>query len=628
VPRPERNYRWTWELKSPPEALWPLVSDTDRFNRDCGYPPVSEVGKSAGGIRRLRTRVLGIVIEWDEHAFEWVAPHRFTVERDYLAGPLARMTVYCELKQNAQGGTTLAYAMSVRPSGVLGHLATPLTIGRHAAATTERVFRRYDDFAQAGLRRSAIAHRVTLAPGGEERAKQIGERLAAEAAQSPTRVARLLEHVLAADDPSVMRIRAYRLAEEWDDEKRPVLELLLHATRAGLLDFNWETMCPHCRGAADAERSLAGLSSDVHCASCGVDFTAEFDRSVELNFSPNPSIRPVQKTRYCVGGPQVTPHIVAQCRVQAGERSRLAVEGPPGRYRVRCEQRGIVTTFRVAPEGASALEVDLTDGGASEGAVAPGGEVRVSNSLTETQLVLVEHAAWTDHATTAAEVATLQVFRDLFARELLRPGEQIGVGSLTLVFTDLKNSTQMYQDIGDAPAFGRVLSHFEVLRAAVTAEGGAIVKTMGDAIMAVFPRPAPAVRAMIQAQRALAMPAAPAPGDAAAKTAAAAPAPLALKAGIHTGPCLAMTQNERLDYFGTTVNIAARLCGLCRGRDLVVSAATFNDAEVTAALNDLPVAERESVMLKGFADRTFTVFRLSMAAPEPRVSAGAGSSNA
>jgi hypothetical protein len=40
VPQPEQHFRWTWELRASPGALWPLLSNTDRFNRDCGYPTV------------------------------------------------------------------------------------------------------------------------------------------------------------------------------------------------------------------------------------------------------------------------------------------------------------------------------------------------------------------------------------------------------------------------------------------------------------------------------------------------------------------------------------------------------------------------------------------------------------
>ncbi|HRG08884.1 MAG TPA: hypothetical protein PLJ08_09925, partial [Cyclobacteriaceae bacterium] len=70
---------------------------------------------------------------------------------------------------------------------------------------------------------------------------------------------------------------------------------------------------------------------------------------------------------------------------------------------------------------------------------------------------------WSDQAATAADVTILQVFRDLFSSEVLRAGEEISVGSMTLMFTDLRNSTKLYRDIGDAPAYGRVREHFEVL---------------------------------------------------------------------------------------------------------------------------------------------------------------------
>ncbi|MSU69937.1 MAG: adenylate/guanylate cyclase domain-containing protein [Opitutaceae bacterium] len=209
-------------------------------------------------------------------------------------------------------------------------------------------------------------------------------------------------------------------------------------------------------------------------------------------------------------------------------------------------------------------------------------------------------------------MTSLQLFRDLFSREVMRPGEQISVGSLTIVFTDLKNSTQLYQEIGDAPAFGRVLTHFEILKAAVAAENGAIVKTMGDAIMAVFSRPLAALRAMLHAQQWLAR-----PQDRLLPPGVSVPLsslqPLALKASLHCGPCLAINQNERLDYFGSTVNLGARLCSLCSGSDLVLSHAVYSDPEVAAwmgAPGRAAEVEPEQVRLKGFGEETFPVWRL------------------
>ena len=200
----------------------------------------------------------------------------------------------------------------------------------------------------------------------------------------------------------------------------------------------------------------------------------------------------------------------------------------------------------------------------------------------------------------AAPSAKPAVTETLFSNEALRPGEQISVGSLTMLFTDLRGSTQLYREIGDAPAFGRVMSHFDVLRDAIKDEDGAVVKTIGDAVMAVFRNPAAALRAILKAQRILAN-----PTDGAL--------PLMLKVGIHAGPCIAVTLNERLDYFGGTVNMAARLEGLSTGGDVVVSPVVFADPDVAEMLKQSEStlsAEPFEMMLKGFDEEKFMLWRI------------------
>jgi adenylate cyclase len=203
-------------------------------------------------------------------------------------------------------------------------------------------------------------------------------------------------------------------------------------------------------------------------------------------------------------------------------------------------------------------------------------------------------------------VTALQAFRDLFSREALRPGEQISVGTLTILFTDLRGSTRMYREVGDATAFGQVMDHFDVLKTAIADEEGALVKTIGDAVMAVFRRPVAAVRAIHRAQEALANP-------------PTGMKPLVLKAGIHNGACIAVTLNERLDYFGSTVNIAARLEGQSQGGDIVISDVVRADPEVAELLADAAsglTAEPFEATLKGLESEHFRLWRVR-AAPSP-----------
>jgi class 3 adenylate cyclase len=263
---------------------------------------------------------------------------------------------------------------------------------------------------------------------------------------------------------------------------------------------------------------------------------------------------------------------------------------------------------RATDDGDRAVTLRATIDGWSdyELQIAKDAELELENGTDDEQLFVLERTAWSDEAATAAEVTALQVFRDLFASEALRPGEQISVGTLTVLFTDLKDSTRMYRDIGDATAFGRVMNHFDVLKQTIADEDGALVKTIGDAVMAVFRQPAAAVRAMLRAQQTL----------------SAAPAgmmPLTLKAGLHTGPCIAVTLNDRLDYFGSTVNLAARLEGQSTGGDVVISASVYSDPGVRELLSDSGgalVATRFEMPLKGFDREHFELWRVSVQNPD------------
>ena len=215
--------------------------------------------------------------------------------------------------------------------------------------------------------------------------------------------------------------------------------------------------------------------------------------------------------------------MVAQQLLEAGEQRTLALRLEPGRYRLRALGLDGDVPIEVAA-GAPPEATVRADSTADDLRVAEEAALTIENASAGEQLVVLERTAWSDTAATAAEVTALQAYRDLFAAEALRLGEPISVGTLTVVFTDLLGSTRYYRDVGDAPAFGSVLRHLDLLRDAVSREDGAVVKAMGDAIMAVFPRPVAAVRAMRRAQE------------------AAAGRPLALKVGIHVGPCIAVSQ--------------------------------------------------------------------------------------
>ena len=615
MPYREFHYRWEYRLKSDPEQLWSFVADTNRFNRDTGVPSVSETGKRQrlrNARRRLQLSFLGLPVEWEEQPFEWIRPSRFGVTRNYIKGPVAELRVLAELSPQTSGGTLLSYQVWARPKSLLGFLVIPLQIGFISARKFDRAFRRYDQTA-------ATAALVPTDQAGPElsnlalaRIEAIKDRLQ-EVGTSPAVATRLTEFIQHADDFSVARIRPYVLADDWNEPRRAVLEACLRATRAGLLELRWDLLCPLCRGPQESETSLSEVSSKVHCEACRIDFTVNFDRFVEITFRPNPSIRSVDVRSYCMGSPEKTPHVVAQQLLAARTNRDVLLPLEEGRYRLRVLELPGERLLTVSDGGAKTAHIEVSQEFAgSEINVSTWATLQLANSSDVEHLFMLERLAWSDQAATAAEVTALQIFRDLFSSEALRPGDQISVGTLTVLFTDLRDSTRLYRAIGDATAFGRVMNHFDVLKRAIAEADGALVKTIGDAVMGVFRNPAAALAAMLRAQEELATP--PAGTE-----------PLTLKAGIHVGPCIAVTLNERLDYFGSTVNMAARLEGLSTGNDVVISAAVYSDPEVRELLNTPDnnlEATSFAVELKGFDEERFDLWRVVRKA---RIQQGAAS---
>jgi adenylate cyclase len=602
----EYHKRWEFDLKSSPERLWPYIADTNRFNRDTGVPQI-EVGPANKQLRNARRKIrlgfYGLPVEWEEQPFEWVKPVRFGVERVYSKGPLARLRMRAELKPNTGGGTHLIYEVWSTPRNIPGAVAIPMQLNFVVARRFREYIRKYDDVASQGVAVETAAPNTSQSSFDLQRLATLKQKLVsdldtAEKLAVAERLVRFLEH---GDDFEVARIRPYKLADEWREPRRLVLEVCLRATRVGLLDFQWDLLCPLCRGPQESGLSLKDIKTDVHCETCRIDFTVNFDRYVELTFRPNPSVRRLSVAPYCIGSPNWTPHVVAQQLMPAGNTRDLVLPLESGSYRLRALELPGSQEVTVSSEGESSAHVTISGNGWNEEPLRVNEEFKLTlqNGTDAEQLMILERLEWSDQATTAAEVTALQMFRDLFATEALRPGEQISVGTLTVLFTDLRNSTQLYREIGDATAFGRVMSHFDVVRKSIIDHDGAIVKTIGDAVMAVFRSAADGLLAMLEVQQALAE-----PGDGSR--------PLQLKAGLHTGPCIAVTLNDRLDYFGSTVNMAARLECLSSGADVIISRSVYEDPRVQELIaQDDFDAVPFAMKLKGFENESFELWRVS-----------------
>jgi class 3 adenylate cyclase len=195
---------------------------------------------------------------------------------------------------------------------------------------------------------------------------------------------------------------------------------------------------------------------------------------------------------------------------------------------------------------------------------------------------------------------TLQTFRDLFPNQTLPPSESMLIRRVAVLFTDLTGSTALYARRGDPRAFELVRQHFDILVATADQHGGAVVKTIGDAIMAAFTRPSAALQAALEMHRTMA--------DLNQRLGLVDPDALVLKIGVHAGPCISVTLNGRTDYFGTTVNTAARIQATSAPGGIAFSDTLLADPEVAAVMANQQ-AEHADLLLKGL-DAPVTVYQL------------------
>jgi class 3 adenylate cyclase len=577
-----------WRFANPPEAIWPILSDTVRFNEAAGLPryDIDETLQVDGSVLYEGRLKLGPVrLHWREIPVNWVANRWFEHRREFYGGPLQDLTARFVLSPAEGGGCAAEYTLTATPANLLGRLLLAAGFFEKTARTFAALAADADRFAAGD---APLPFNFTAPKPDPEQRRRIAAAVGEieESGHGHGLAARLADHLLTAQEADLTHIRPLALARDWDVPPRETVELCLQAVRSGLLTMRWDLLCPRCQVAKAAVQALDRLPKGAHCATCNIDYDRDFSRNVELSFQPAAAVRRLGTGEHCLFGPMSTPHIWLQRSLAPGETLTEPCDLPPGSYRLRTLEAGPETDVTLAP-GETLPQVVLTGDAVESGPAAAAGCVVLRNRSNKVLTAVVEERRWARDALTADRVTALQAFRDLFSDQVLRPGDEVSVARVTLLFTDLRRSTDLYGRIGDAAAYHLVRDHFAYLGAIVRRHDGALVKTIGDAIMAAFTAPADALAAALDIQRDL-------PGFNAAGE-----RPLTIKVGLHEGPSIAVTLNGRLDYFGSTVNMAARLQGQSAGGDIVLSEAVAADPGVSTLLEGLDCS-KETTTLKGF----------------------------
>ena len=399
--------------------------------------------------------------------------------------------------------------------------------------------------------------------------------------------------------------------------------------------MEWQYVCPGCGEIVERLASLTSATAHYFCQVCSADRDADLTEFIEIVFTLVPEVR---RSRYhdplsldplehffgfrftpsgvVEDGTSVRDYLrqraVACAYVEPGSTETFSLTAEPLYLWLTQGPALIVNETRTDETRTFAFEYTGTRSKGFRADIDAGPvEIEFSNATAERYPLLVVHldeefSVEMGPFLSGADVLSNQTYLDLFSAETIVAEEGLAVRRLALLFTDLRGSTALYERIGDLKAFDLVRQHFGYLRACIRRNSGALVKTIGDAVMASFVDPADALRAALEMRTEIARFNAEAGGDL-----------IGLKVGLHSGACLAVTLNDRLDYFGQTVNIAARVQGLADAGEIVVTEDVLAHEGAAELVAGLPV-EEGSVELRGVAGE-LRVHRIRPAAVETLV---------
>jgi len=427
-----------------------------------------------------------------------------------------------------------------------------------------------------------------------------------------------------APDRELCRVNALAFATKHRLDEDDVIAAFLHGARLGIFDMSWNILCPACGGVLDSGATLKTVKqAEYRCVLCAMGCEPTLDEIVEVTFTISPRVRRIAahnpetlswsdyyrqifwSSGVDLPDDETLAKWVKETTLDAlellrGEKGVLSLQLPEGYVIVfdpvlhmsqHIEVKGeparenrslfFIMTKDHAPDATVQMRpgpLKLTLENRSNKRTLPGVWVvsdKVHDLVSKRRPFL-----------TAKRLLTNQTFRDIYRTDALDVDQRLKITSLTFLFTDLKGSTELYERVGDLVAYDLVRAHFGVLNEIVAAERGAVVKTIGDAVMATFPTPDRAMAAALKMREALK----DLKGD------------LLLKIGIHEGPCLAVSLNDRQDYFGRTVNIAARVQGLATSRSIFATRRVVTDSEALKLLQSNGIAASpEKRSLRGIA---------------------------
>ncbi len=564
-------------------TAWQFVGDTDALNRTGGNGAVRELriepdGNGGSRVVGEMDGPMGTRMRFEEIDNAWVEGRFFRQHRVFEKSPAIRESLYVAELVPTGDGVAPHLRLDLEAANPLAYPAISLAVR------------------QIGTRWQRAANRLVPAATGPSVDPRVLPSAARDAYDrwaplvDPALAERVWTHLCLAPHLELQRMRVFGLADAWSLSRRDTANAALTGVESGLFELYWSVRCDRCYGQVASSPILSDIADHAACPSCRIAVDVDLSTNVECLFAPHPAVVPRIEETFCSLFPAGAPELHGSFVLQPGSELREAIALPLGRWRVGAGGDAPDLDVHVVPDGATTT-VDWEPGARGEVRVGPNQELVARNpTKARTRLQLIRGNG-RDDALMATTLTTMPTFRRRMGHQVVSPTTRIATRRVALLFTDLSGSTALYDNVGDAEAWAFVRDHFEVLRTAIEAHHGHVVKTAGDAVMAAFDSAGDALAAALDLRDAFAT-------WVVSRTL---PEPVGIKVGVHVGPALVVhSEAWGLDWFGQTVNIAARVQGQAGGGEVVWTSAVQESTDAVRLLAERAIEpDSRSATLKG-----------------------------
>ncbi|GIX42210.1 MAG: hypothetical protein KatS3mg129_1943 [Leptospiraceae bacterium] len=579
------DFLWNLKLEIKPEEIWDYLADTSTTNKELGLPPMEF--KEENGILMGKSKNAGIHLEWREVPWQWEYPRFIKNERIYIKG-FARYVRAMYLLESENNHTNLYIYFGWIPRNIFGKVI--LKIGM------PKIQKKYQDYLQYLIEQIKY-NKFILSKSliDKKQKEEIFNKIENVYNRINDKELNLYyktiwNYLLNQDNNFLYRIKIKKIVKDLNLNFYDVLTFFLKSTKQGLFLLSYDIICPHCKGVRKELNHLGEIPEKESCEVCEIDFESTGFNNIEITFKVHPSIFKVKQEFYCAAEPAKKPHIILQKKIEPKTTYKFFLHFTNDIYRLRWKGQKQYIILKKCQNAKKELIINdyITTDQYIE--LEDNAQIIIENTSDSIKEIILEYISEDEFFLRPYELFNFQGFRDLFSEEVLNTNIKLDIGIQYLMFIDIVGSTKLYIEKGDDFAFYQVKKFFEFCYEKIKKYYGAVIKTMGDAIFASLPDE----ESLIQCAKEIW-------NNFNNKE-------IKIRIILNSGKVFAVNLNTGIDYFGTPVNLLAKMEKYLKEQEIAIPEHLYKKENIKKYINDLEYLGMENLSLKNDENFMFYIF--------------------